>query len=174
MRAFAILILTASLVTGCATAPTPRTHREEARRRSATPRDSGSRRIASAVEMLKQGNSSGAARALKAVSEKSAVPGVTDEALFRLALLSLKPTAKRPVSLRGQELFKRLKREYPSSPWTAQALPLLELIKISEELMQQNKDMKAANELLTRKVQELNDNEEQLKKLDLELEQKGR
>ena len=69
---------------------------------------------------------------------------------------------------------KRLKKEYPASPWTVQATPLLELIGVAEELRHQNRNFKAANQSLTKEINELNKNLEQLKHLDLELEQKSR
>jgi chromosome segregation ATPase len=74
-----------------------------------------------------------------------------------------------------------LKKEYPSSPWTAQAAPLNELIGTAEELKRQSGNSRAAHQSLNREVNELkrtvnelNKQIEQLKHLDLELEQKRR
>jgi TolA-binding protein len=144
-------------------------------------RHSQEKQLSSAVALLGKGDSSGAAKILAAICNDNPAPGVTDEALFRLALLSLKPSAGRPASSQGHQLLKRLKTEYPASPWTAQAAPLVELINSAEELKRQNKNFRAANQSLNRdinelnkNINELNKNIEQLKHLDLEIEQKTR
>jgi hypothetical protein len=167
MRKLMLFLVAASLVTGCATTKPGESvglvrHHAE------------SKKLALAVEMLSRGDSSGAAKQLNALCTGSAVPGVTDEALFRLALLSIRPSAERPASGHGYQLLKRLKKEYPASPWTVQATPVLELINASEEIRRQNRSMKATNQSLTKEVNELNKTLEQLKHLDLELEQKTR
>jgi hypothetical protein len=174
MRKLVILVLAASLFTGCATP-------KKGESGGLMQRYSESKRLAQAVEMLAKGDSPGAAKVLNAICTGSAVPGVTDEALFRLALLSLKPSTERPASVQGYQLLKRLKKEYPTSPWTVQAAPLVELISVAEEFRHQNRNLKAANQSLTKetnelnkKINELNKNLEQLKHLDQELEQKTR
>jgi len=75
-----------------------------------------------------------------------------------------------PVSRRGRQLLQRLKREYPASPWTAQAAQLMELIKVADDLTHQNQDLKASKETLNKEINGLSNNINQLKKLDLELE----
>jgi hypothetical protein len=174
MKRFAALFLTFSLCLGCAsTRPGQKSgflqHHSEANR------------LASVQTLLEKGDSSGAAKVLEAICSSPAEPGVTDEALFRLALLSLRPSAERPASAHGHQLLKRLKKEFPASPWTAQAAPLVELISSAEELKRQNRNYRATNQSLTRDVNELNKsikeltrNIEQLKHLDLEIEQKTR
>ena len=138
-------------------------------------------KLAEALGMLEKGDSPAAARTLSEVCSGSSLPGVTDEALFRLALLTLKPAPERPISPQARQLLQRLKREFPASPWTAQAAPLIELINLAEELRRQNRGLKtanhslnSANRSLTREIKELNKNLEQLKHLDLELEKKNR
>jgi TolA-binding protein len=137
--------------------------------------------LATAQALLEKGDHSGAAKVLEAICKSPAEPGVTDEALFRLALLSLKPSPERPASPQGHQLLRRLKKEYPASPWTAQAAPLVELINSAEELRRQNRNYRTANQALTREANELNKNIkeltkniEQLKHLDLEIERKTR
>lgn len=137
-------------------------------------RYSASRRLAQAVEMLAKGDPTRAAKELNSICNGNGAPGVTDEALFRLALLSLKTGPEKPAFGQGHQLLKRLRKEYPNSPWTAQAAPLIELMHLAEQLGQQNKSLKAANQSLTREVNELSKNIEQLKRLDLELEQRTR
>jgi TolA-binding protein len=183
MKRSAILFLTLFLCFGCAT-----TRPGEKPDAGFLQRHSESKRLAAAVTLLQQGNNAGAVKALEAVCSDPPVPGVTDEALFRLALLSLKPSTERPASSQFQELLKRLRKEYPASPWTAQAAPLVDLINSAEELRRQNKTYRSANQSLTKDVNErnkninelnknineLNKNIEQLKHLDLEIEKKTR
>jgi hypothetical protein len=175
MKRFATLLLSLALCGGCATTP------QRGESVGFMQRHSASKRLASAVELLGKGDSPGAAKLLGAICAGKPVPDVTDEALFRLALLSLKPGPERPASAHANQLLKRLRKEYPSSPWTAQAAPLVELINAAEDLKRQNKNYKAANQSLTREnselnknIEQLNTNIEQLKHLDLELEKKTR
>jgi len=174
MKRAAILLLALSLCGGCAT-PRP------GEKGGFLQHYSESRRLDSALALLGKGDSAGAAKILEAICSGNPVPGVTDEALFRLALLSLKPSAERPATPQGHQLLRRLKKEYPNSPWTAQAAPLVELIGSAEELRRQNRNYRGANQSLTREVNELNKsinelnkNLEQLKHLDLEIEKKSR
>ena len=133
-----------------------------------------SRRLARAVDLLGEGNIPGAAKILTAICNAPAAPGVTDEALFRLALLNLRATPDRPASPHALLLLKRLKRDYPKSPWTRMAAPLADLIDAAEESVREKKALKATNQSLNREIGELNQRIEQLKHLDLELEKKSR
>jgi hypothetical protein len=166
MRKLIALLLAASLCAGCASTRKGETGFIE--------RYAGSKKLARAVELMEKGNSTSAARELSAICTSPAVPGVTDEALFRLALLSLKPAADRPVSGQAQQLLKRLRKEYPASPWTVQAAQLNDLLNQSDELKQQNRGLKASNQSLAKEVSEYNKVIKQLKALDLELEQNRR
>ena len=166
-------VIAFTLLTACATTKGER----YAPVRHVTPAEN----LARAVDLLQKGDSRGAIRILHRISTDPPVPGVTDEALFRLALLTLAPKPERPASARGEHLLKRLKKEYPASSWSAQATPLIELIEVADELRHQNRNLKAGNQSLkndnselARKVDQLNKNIEQLKHLDLELEQKSR
>jgi hypothetical protein len=145
------------------------------------------KRLSQAVELLGKGQVSAASRLLASVANGPRVPGVSDEALFRLALLSLRRGPEKAPA-RGLQLLKRLKREYPRSPWTTQAGPLIEVLGTVDELRRHNRNLATANqglaaerEELKRKVEELDGrvkqlsgNLEELKKLDMELEQKVR
>ncbi|MBU5611996.1 hypothetical protein [Geomonas azotofigens] len=131
----------------------------------------GSRQLAQADTMLREGDSHGAAHVLDGICSGPAVAGVTDEALFRLALLTLR---SKPGSAQAQQLLKRLKKEYPASPWTALAAPVSELANLLEEQRRQNKALKGTNQALSREIGELNQRIEQLKTLDQELEKKAR
>lgn len=165
MRKLAAVILAAFFFTGCATS--------NKRDGGFLSRHSGSKKVARGINKPAKGVSSLAAKGANAIGTRHALPG-PDEALFRLALVSLKPSAERPVSAQGLRLLKRLKMEYPASPWTVHAARLMELVKVAEDLRQQNGALKAANQSLTKEIDELNENIEQLKHLDLELEQNAR
>ncbi|MBJ6798956.1 hypothetical protein [Geomonas propionica] len=158
-----IVCLAALFCAGCATtAPSEGNFLE---------RYNGSRQLTQAETLLKEGDTHGAMHLLDTVCNGPAVTGVTDEALFRLALLTLKA---KPGSAQAQHLLKRLKKEYPASQWTALAAPVTEQIGSLEEQRRQNKVLKGSNQTLSREITELNQRIEQLKTLDQELEKKAR
>ncbi len=132
--------------------------------------DTQAHNLSAAVEMLGRGEPDAAAKMLAAIIDSGAKPGVADEALFRLALLSLKTVPEKE----GSQLLKRLRNDYPASPWTVQAGPLLGLLADAEELRRQNKNYKNLNQSLSKEVNELTENINKLKNLDLELERKAR
>jgi predicted RNase H-like nuclease (RuvC/YqgF family) len=86
----------------------------------------------------------------------------------------LKPGLERPASAQTQQLLKRLAREYPKSPWTAQADQLNDLIEVADDLRHQNKSLKGSNQALSKEIADLNKNLERLKQLDQELEKSAR
>jgi outer membrane protein assembly factor BamD (BamD/ComL family) len=177
-----IILIAASLCAGCASTA------KKGESAGFVQRYSESKRLTKAVDMLAKGDSSGAAKEFNAISLGTPIPGVTDEALFRLALLSLKPGTERQANGQAYQLLKRLKKEHPASPWTAQATPLIDLLNAADELKRQHRNLKDANQSLSREIKELNNanqslsreikelnrNIEKLKDLDLELERKAR
>lgn len=166
MRKVLLLIMLLVGASGCASLP--------GGEGGVVQRFSQSRKLAAAMDMLGEGNQSGAARELTAITEAGGVAGVTDEALFRLALLSLRLPGEREGNLHGLQLLRRLKKEYPASPWTVQSGHLLELLSGVEELRRQNRNLKSQNQSLSNEVNELNRNVDQLKRLDQELEKQRR
>jgi len=133
-----------------------------------------SRSLSRATAMLEKGERSGAVRELTAITEAGSHAGITDEALFRLALLELHPSAERDGITHSLQLLKRLKKEFPSSSWTVQSGHLLELLAGVEELRRHNRSLKSQNQSLSGEVNELNRSIDQLKRLDQELEKKRR
>jgi hypothetical protein len=134
------------------------------------------RKLAAAIELQKEGNVSSAVKSLAALCSEPTVPGVTDEALFRLSLLYLKSgpgNDKGPTQLAHQSI-ERLRKEFPSSSWTGMAAPVEELLTATAELRRQSRTLKNQNQSLSRENQELRQTIEKLKRLDLELEQKSR
>lgn len=139
------------------------------------------KRLAEAVALQNQGKISSAMESYLAISSGRGLPGVTDEALFRLTLLYLGIGENKDndfVPLAQQNL-ERLKKEYPTSSWTAMAAPVAELLASSAELRRQilntkgqNQALTKENQALTKENQDLKESIEKLKRLDLELEKK--
>lgn len=158
-----------------------------------------SRNLAGAKALLESGDRAGAAKALAAVTETGNIQGTTDEALFLLALIELRPASEQDSNYRSLQLLQRLGKEFPASPWTARSRQLLELLTGNEELIKElrlqarslknhnqsltgeanelhrNVDqLKRQNQSLTNEIHELNRNIDQLKRLDQELEKNRR
>ncbi len=139
------------------------------------------KKLAAAIKLQNEGKISSAVEALIAVCEERGVPGVTDEALFRLTLLYLGSgleSDKDSLQL-AQQNIERLRKEYPSSSWTGMVAPVAQLLTSAAEQRRQNQSCKTQNQTLSREnqslakeTQELRQNIEKLKRLDLELEQK--
>lgn len=126
-------------------------------------------KLEQAVTLLEIGRTAGAVRLLTEISKEKPVKGITDEALFRLGLLSLRQGGENDTAL---TFLTRLQKEYPMSPWTRNAAPVLEVVTQHEELRHQNRNLKNANQTLAKENKELLQNIEKLKSLDLELERK--
>lgn len=167
MRKIMLLCLIAALCSGCAST-------KSGGDGSMLQRYSGSRQLVQAEDMLREGNTAGATKVLETLVSGPSLPGVTDEALFRLALLTLKPGLERPASGQAQQHLKRLRKEHPNSPWTHLAAPLRELINVAEDLKHQNKNLKGTNQTLGKEINDLTERIEKLKHLDQELEKKSR
>jgi len=133
-----------------------------------------SRNLSKANELLQSGDRAGAVMELNAVVDAKGIAGITDEALFRLALLNIHPVADPGSNLHAINLLKRLKREYPASRWTVQSGQVLELLSGVEDLRRQIKNLKNQNQNLGSELNELNRNIDQLKQLDQDLEKKRR
>lgn len=132
------------------------------------------RRLSGALDQLRAGKEQRAKELLEEVADGSPAAGVTDEALFRLALLSLKEDGGKGL-LRAQAMLERLADEYPASLWTRQSAPLLSHLAEARILRNRQRELKSLREQnlsLSRDNRELRQSLEQLKQLDLELEQR--
>jgi len=165
-----IVLLCSGCATGKGTAPAATAQR--------APRINPSEQLAVAVKWLAKGEVAPARKALVAAVEAPQAPGVTDEALFRLALLSLKGGGDNG---QAYQLLRRLKKEFPTSPWTAQAQPLADQLVAIDDLKRQSRNYRSHKDALSREnselrdtIDQLNKNIDQLKHLDIELEKKGR
>jgi outer membrane protein assembly factor BamD (BamD/ComL family) len=141
-----------------------------------TKKDTQEVNFAGALQYLQKGNEQKAAELFEIVVRGPLVQGITDEALFRLALLKLRDTSSGSV-LRAEKLLERLKKEFPRSIWRHQAEPLIVFIDASAEQRKSQKELRSLRELnlsLTRNNKELRQTIERLKELDIELENKIR
>jgi len=165
------------LLTGCATIGTGD---------NLLTRFSEGRRLSEAVDLLEKGNLDAAATLLEQIVGQPGISGVTDEALFRLAVIRLQNV--KDGHTQTTSLLDRLIREYPSSPWTKQGVPLLEYVSSVDDTRKQsrnqkilnisltrdNKELRTANQTLVKENKDLRQSIEKLKHLDIELEKKSR
>jgi hypothetical protein len=142
-------------------------------------RFSQGQKLSQAIDSLEKGNPYNATRLLREICAAKGVAGVTDEALFRLALLSIDAEPDRNNLSAPLKFLDRLQKEYPNSPWTAQATPLADFLEEhsdklqrAQELRRQVRSYKDLNLSLARENKELRQSIERLKNLDLELERK--
>lgn len=132
--------------------------------------------LASAVTMIRAGLDKEARHYLDLVISYSREEGVTDEALFRLALLSLNdgnPGGRKSATA----LLDTLRLDYPTSVWTRQAAPLSSYLLGVKNTRNRDREINALqdkNLSLSRDVRELRQIIDRLKALDSELEQKIR
>jgi len=138
------------------------------------PRYNLSRSLAEAKSLLEIGNRTEAARSLSKIIDGGSYSGITDEALFLLALIDLKPAQEQEANSQSLQFLKRLAKNYPASPFTVQSRQLVELLTGIDEMRRQARNLKSQNQSLSNELNELNRNIDQLKRLDQELEKKRR
>lgn len=132
--------------------------------------------FATALEYLRKGNEQKARAALERVVEAPPLGGVTDEALFRLALLHLGDDGGRDTT-ESKSLLERLKDEYPKSLWTRQSAQLAAYLAGPGNLRDKEREIRTLRQLnlsLSRDNKELHQSIDKIKNLDIELEQKIR
>jgi hypothetical protein len=134
------------------------------------------RSFRAALDQLRDGHEREARLLLERVVAAPPLKGVTDEALFRLALLNLREEGSKGIA-RAQALLDHLRNEYPRSIWTYQAAPLISYLAATRNLRGYQRELKTLREQnlsLVRDNRDLRQTLERLKSLDLELEQKIR
>ena len=132
--------------------------------------------FATALEYLRRGNEQQARSALERVVAAPPLGGVTDEALFRLALLHLNDDGGRDIT-RTESLLERLQNEFPKSLWTRQSAPLAAYLAGAGNLRNKEREIRTLRRLnlsLSRDNKELRQSLDRIKNLDIELEQKIR
>lgn len=130
--------------------------------------------LAAAITMIRAGLDNEARHYLELVISYSNEEGVTDEALFRLALLSLND-GNRGGGNGSAALLDKLKYNYPASVWTRQAAALQSYLLGVKNIRNREREinnLQDKNLSLSKDVRELRQILERLKALDIELEQK--
>lgn len=138
-------------------------------------------KLEQALRQIDRGNTERAIADLKSIAAAPGVAGITDEALFRLGLLSVPSDLNREELSNAVAYLERLQKEYPVSIWATQASSLTDFlsgiprrIQATTELRRQIRTLKDLNLSLTRENKEMKLNIEKLKTLDLELEKKSK
>jgi hypothetical protein len=126
-------------------------------------------RLSRAIALQEEGKSADAEKLLVDICAGEGVPGVTDEALFRLGLLRLDPALPSSGIPGALHNLGRLGKEYPSSTWAPLAAQLARHLTAAEDVQQQDAKLKETNLSLTRENRELRQRLEKLKNLELEL-----
>ncbi|MEI6825811.1 MAG: hypothetical protein WCK54_09480 [Desulfuromonadales bacterium] len=132
------------------------------------------RNLEAALKQLHAGNEQTAHSLLEKVIVGMPAAGVTDEALFRLALLNLREDGGKSL-LRAQALLERLADTYPDSIWTMQSDQLLAHLTAVKALRSRQRELKMLKEQnlsLSRDNKEMRQSLDQLKQLDMELEKR--
>lgn len=132
------------------------------------------RSFAGALEYLRTGRIQQARDLLEKVVAAAPIAGITDEALFRLALLNVRDENGRGA-LRAQAQLERLENDFPRSIWTHQAAPLasyLASVRPARDKQRELKTLRDLNLSLSRDNRDLRQTIERLKSLDIELDQR--
>lgn len=158
MTKYILIIILAIAVSGCATLTKPG---------GVLYRPGQERKLAKAVMLLEQGETSAAGELLTTLSAEPGVARVTDEALFRLSLLRLASGQEKNGMARARQDLERLRKDYPASSWTPLAASLIELLSATDEVRQQERKLKELNLSLTKEQKEL-------KELNLSLTQENK
>jgi outer membrane protein assembly factor BamD (BamD/ComL family) len=144
------------------------------------------RKLVLAQMLLEDNKVSSAKELLTAVSNGKKIPGITDEALFRLALLNLEAGEQKIATGTASKNLEKILNEYPASPWRIHAAALkglldaydmsveekAELDKAVKNLKGSNLALRNQNLSLSKENKELRQGMERMKNLDLELEMK--
>lgn len=170
MKTFLILLSFCALscLSGCATMPKADTYAQEQKRK-----------LILARMLLEDNRVRAAKEILTDISNEKGTPGVTDEALFHLALLNLEPGGQKILTKRAGRNLDKLLQEYPTSLWKSHAITLKGVIDAYDLSLEENaeqektiRNLKSSHQSLGRENRELRQDLEKLKKLDLELERK--
>ncbi|MHC1698367.1 MAG: hypothetical protein AB9919_09990 [Geobacteraceae bacterium] len=143
-------------------------------------------KLTQAKKLLERNKTENAKKTLSEITAKPAVEGVTDEALFRLALLNLEAGQQKFVTYKAEKDLDIILGKFRSSSWTPHAMTVKSLIndyeivvlekaeldKSVRNLKNSNAALANANASLTKENSDLRQDLEKLKKLDLELEMK--
>jgi hypothetical protein len=153
---------------GCATLPTVEPYAQEQKRK-----------LVLAQMLIEDKKAVAAKELLTAISNAPPVTGVTDEALFRLALLNIEAGEQKIATSRAGKNLDKMLSDFPTGPWQSHAATLKGLIDAYDIALEEKTDLertirnlRSTNTNLSRENKELRQDLEKLKNLDLELEMK--
>ncbi len=150
-----------SILAGCSNWPSIK---------SSNPKSDLRKQLNNSIDNLKHGQLNSSIIELENIVSAQAVMGLTDEALFRLSLLYLRKNSDKEGFQKSVDSLERIIKEFPYSPWTQLARPLLDTLLNYEEQRRQIRSIRLQNQTITRENKELRQSIERLKILDLELE----
>ena len=138
-RSFSISIIIVScllgwFLQGCATNTKQLTSRPGVRAQT-------ERNFSGAIQYLMSGKEQRAQELLEKVVAAKPLHGVTDEALFQLALLNL-----RGEPLRARAHLERLRKEYPDSIWARRAPPVIACLSSMKSFRERQRDIRDVNQ----------------------------
>jgi hypothetical protein len=177
MKRIAAITITSLILSGCSVLPfhgfTP------------SPKEGLRNKLDTASSALAKGKTHEADTLLHEIIAHSSVAGVTDEAIFRLALLRLSGDEDNTDNDASRLLLTRLQKEFPHSQWTTLSRPVVGLLDGMKELDNENQrlngaryrelqNIKGLNQSLIRQNRGLQQTLDRLKAMDLELERKSR
>ena len=110
-------------------------------------------KLSRAVALIREGNRSAAAQVLAHIISEPAVPGVTDEAFFRLALLRLETEQGGGGITHARKDLERLAGKFPGSRWAHEASLIARLLAEDKERIRQEQKLQGRQE---QKLQGLN------------------
>ncbi len=128
--------------------------------------------VTSPGELIKKGDNNGAIVLLEEISSQKGVPGITDEAMFRLGLLYLDQKPRTKGLTKARNMLERLNKEYPGGEWTNLSAPLLKFLKETTSAQRKIEKLEETNLTILKENKKLKIDIERLKTFDLELEQK--
>jgi uncharacterized protein YceK len=175
MRLLILLLAICTGLSGCATIQKDNSYAEEQQIK-----------LILAKMQLQNNQTPAAKKTLSEIATQPPVAGVTDEALFRLALLNLETGQQQIVTDKSGKDLVTLLNKFKSSSWRPHATTLIGLIDTYDSTLQEKaelektlKNLKSSNASLTKENLDLKKENldlkqdmEKLKKLDLELEMK--
>lgn len=136
--------------------------------------------------LLERNRTEAAKKTLTEITAKPPVAGITDEALFRLALIDLEAGQQKIATEKSGKDLDTILSKFKSSSWSAHATTLkglldayditlqekAELDRSVKNLKNSNASLTSANASLTKENNDLRQDLEKIKKLDLELDMK--
>ena len=98
-------------------------------------------KLSRAETLLGAGETTAAVQVLAAISAEPKMPGVTDEAMFRLSLLQLGTAMEPGGTTESEKNLGKLVKTYPAGAWTPLASRLIEFFASTEDARKQNQKL---------------------------------